>query len=61
MYDSLEKMCGKAERKVEFNSDDYLMLLASTGQPSFYSSDGESPNTPEEEEEEEEEKIFNFH
>ena len=32
----LEKMCGKAERKVEFNSDDYLMLLASTGQPSFY-------------------------
>ena len=32
----LEKMCGKSERKVEFNSDDYLMLLASTGQPSFY-------------------------
>ena len=32
----LEKMCGKAERKVESNSDDYLMLLASTGQPSFY-------------------------
>ena len=32
----LDKMCGKAERKVEFNSDDYLMLLASTGQPSFY-------------------------
>ena len=32
----LEKMCGKFERKVEFNSDDYIMLLASTGQPSFY-------------------------
>ena len=32
----LDKMCGKSERKVEFNSDDYLMLLASTGQPSFY-------------------------
>ena len=32
----LDKMCGKAERKVEFISDDYLMLLASTGQPSFY-------------------------
>ena len=35
----LEKMCGKSERKVEFNSDDYLMLLASTGQPSFYPQD----------------------
>ena len=35
----LDKMCGKAERKVEFNSDDYLMLLASTGQPSFYPQD----------------------
>ena len=35
----LEKMCGKAERKVEFISDDYLMLLASTGQPSFYPQD----------------------
>jgi len=32
----LDKMCGKCERKIEFNSDDYLMLLASTGQPSFY-------------------------
>ena len=32
-------MCGKAERKVEFISDDYLMLLASTGQPSFYPQD----------------------
>ena len=32
----LEKMCGKAERKIEFNSEDYLMMLASTGQPSFY-------------------------
>ena len=32
----LDKMCGKFERKVEFNSDDYLMLLASTGQPSFF-------------------------
>ena len=37
----LEKMCGKYERKVEFNSDDYLMLLASTGQPSFYHEDSE--------------------
>ena len=32
----LDKMCGKVSRKVEFNSDNYLMLLASTGQPSFY-------------------------
>ena len=32
----LEKMCGKTERKIEFNSEDYLMMLASTGQPSFY-------------------------
>ena len=32
----LDKMCGKSVRKVDFNSDDYLMLLASTGQPSFY-------------------------
>ena len=31
----LQKMCGKAERKIEFNSDDHLMMLASTGQPSF--------------------------
>ena len=37
----LEKMCGKSERKVEFNSDDYLMLLASTGQPPFYHEDNE--------------------
>ena len=43
----LDKMCGKVTRKVEFNSDDYLMLLASTGQPSFYH----------EENEEDEEKI----
>ena len=35
----LEKMCGKFERKVEFSSDDYIMLLASTGQPSFYPED----------------------
>ena len=32
----LEKMCGKTEKKIEFNSEDYLMMLASTGQPSFY-------------------------
>ena len=32
----LEKMCGKIGRKIEFNSEDYLMMLASTGQPSFY-------------------------
>ena len=35
----LEIMCGQFERKVEPNSDDYLMLLASTGQPSFYPQD----------------------
>ena len=29
-------MCGKTDRKIEFNSEDYLMMLASTGQPSFY-------------------------
>ena len=66
----LEKMCSKAERKVEFNSDDYLMLLASTGQPSFYHEDNEEDsveenenkintnkiNTSAEEEEEEEEE-----
>ena len=43
----LDKMCGKFERKVEFNSDDYLMLLASTGQPSFFqpeSSEDEKKN-----------------
>ena len=73
----LDKMCGKAERKVEFNSDDYLMLLASTGQPSFYHEDNEEDkdkeeiknkiNTSMEEEEEEEEQekekgsIFDFH
>ena len=73
----LDKMCGKAERKVEFNSDDYLMLLASTGQPSFYHEDNEedkgkeeiknkiNTSMEEEEEEEEEEKekgsIFDFH
>ena len=32
----LEKMCGKVGRKIEYNSEDYLMMLASTGQPSFY-------------------------
>ena len=48
----------KIVRKVEFNSDDYLMLLASTGQPSFC-----PPDKPkdEEEEEKEDEQIFNFH
>ena len=50
----LDKMCGKFERKVEFNSDDYLMLLASTGQPSFYSE--ESKNS-----EDEENKIKHSH
>ena len=44
----LEKMCGKAERKVEFNSDDYLMLLASTGQPSFYPLNEDEENESEE-------------
>ncbi len=47
----LEKMCGKSERKVEFNSDNYLMLLASTGQPSFYPLEGsEGEKTKNEEE-----------
>ena len=32
----LEKMCEKVGRKIEYNSEDYLMMLASTGQPSFY-------------------------
>ena len=32
----LEKMCEKNMRKILYNSEDYLMLLASTGQPSFY-------------------------
>ena len=32
----VEKMCGKNMRKVLYNSEDYLMLLSSTGQPSFY-------------------------
>ena len=50
----LDKMCGKFERKVEFNSDDYLMLLASTGQPSFYSE--ESKNS-----EDKENKIKHSH
>ena len=31
-----ELMCGKNQRKIMYNSEDYLMLLASTGQPSFY-------------------------
>ena len=31
-----ELICGKNKRKISYNSDDYLMLLASTGQPSFY-------------------------
>ena len=45
----LDKMCGKFERKVEFNSDDYLMLLASTGQPSFYSEESKNPEEEENE------------
>ena len=52
----LEKMCEKSNRKIEFNSEDYLMMLASTGQPSFY------PQIFEEEEEkpnEEENDIDN--
>ena len=73
----LDKMCGEVTRKVEFNSDDYLMLLASTGQPSFYHEDNEEnennnniiiKNNSSEEDEEEEEKeqkekglIFDFH
>jgi 6-phosphofructokinase 1 len=45
----LEKMCGVSVRKVDFNSDDYLMLLASTGQPSFYPGDSPKENTIKEE------------
>ena len=37
----LEKMCGKNQRKILYNSEDYLMLLASTGQPSFYPENNE--------------------
>ena len=47
----IDKMCGKCERKIEFNSDDYLMLLASTGQPSFYpQGDSQKDNKKEEKE-----------
>ena len=46
----LEKMCGQTVRKVEYSSDDYLMLLASTGQPSF------CPKDEDEEEEEDNKK-----
>ena len=45
----LEKMCGVSVRKVDFNSDDYLMLLASTGQPSFYPGDSPKEDTNKEE------------
>ena len=48
----LEKMCGKSQRKVQYNSEDYLMLLASTGQPSFYP-DSELEEKKEEKEEKE--------
>ena len=37
----LEKMCGINKRKVSYNSEDYLMLLSSTGQPSFYPENNE--------------------
>jgi 6-phosphofructokinase 1 len=47
----LDKMCGKCERKIEFNSDDYLMLLASTGQPSFYPEEGSQKDTKKDEKE----------
>ena len=46
----LEIMCGQFERKVEPNSDDYLMLLASTGQPSFYHQDEDDKEIKNEEE-----------
>ena len=46
----LSKMCEKIGRKIEFNSDDYLMMLASTGQPSFYPQ--KSIDKPSKEEEE---------
>ena len=46
----LEKMCGKNMRKILYNSEDYLMLLASTGQPSFYpESDAENKTIDEKE------------
>ena len=38
----LEKLNGSVIRKVEYNSDNYLMLLASTGQPSFYHEESEN-------------------
>ena len=40
----LDKMCGKTERKISYNSEDYLMLLASTGQPSFYPQESDEKN-----------------
>ena len=54
----LDKMCGKCERKIEFNSDDYLMLLASTGQPSFYPG-ANSENDKKEEDEKNKDKDKN--
>ena len=47
----LEKMCGINKRKVSYNSEDYLMLLSSTGQPSFYPENNEENKEIKEKEE----------
>ena len=52
----IEKMCGEVVRKVEYDSDDYLMLLASTGQPSFYPEEEEEEDKKEEDKKEEHKK-----
>ena len=54
-----ELLCGKNKRKISYNSDDYLMLLASTGQPSFYPETTEIKE-PEKEKVKEEEKVKNI-
>ena len=51
-----ELMCGKNQRKIMYNSEDYLMLLASTGQPSFYPVIDEENKIEENKEEDKKEK-----
>ena len=51
-----ELMCGKNQRKIMYNSEDYLMLLASTGQPSFYPEIDEENKIDENKEENNKEK-----
>ena len=51
-----ELLCGKNKRKISYNSDDYLMLLASTGQPSFYHENVEKKKDDIDDKEKKEEK-----